>query len=154
MSSPRVSSTRSLRAEEGGTPPNGSVHTSNDIQERGGVGGLNQEENNRVPLKQRALPAHGIQSSEGGVTPDQDTKRGGHPPSSMRSQSTACRSGGEAGGAPPKQERTPLVRGLIQEMGGRQQDLQKFHTARQSVADGQDKRYGNIQELKRAHLPH
>ena len=40
--------------------------------------------------------AHGLQEREGGETTDQDRESG----------------------APPKQERAPFVRGMIQEMGG------------------------------------
>ena len=52
----------------------------------------------------------------------------GHPLSRVRSQCRAYRIGRvggghqeEEGGTPPEQARTPLVRGLIQEMGGNPQ---------------------------------
>ena len=40
------------------------------------------------------------------------------------------------GGAPPDQERTSILRGLIQKMGGSPQDLQRPHTSRRSGAEG------------------
>ena len=40
------------------------------------------------------------------------------------------------GGAPSKQDHTPFMRGLIQEMGGSPQDLQRPHTSRQSGVEG------------------
>ena len=72
-----------------------------------------------------------MQEREGGGT--NRARRRGHPLSSVCTQRTACWYGGEGGGAssspkerggsPPKQVRTPFVRGLIQEMGGNPQDL-------------------------------
>ena len=79
---------------------------------RGGGGDLEAKEG-ETP-EQRALPAHGMQEwGEVGVTPHQE---------------------GE-GGEPPKQKRTPSVRGLIQEMGGGPQDLQRLPTARRSGSE-------------------
>ena len=63
---------------------------------------------------------------------------------------------GGGGGAPPEQPRTPFVRGLNQEMGGKPQDLRRTPPPPQDEAEGKGKeqeiRTG--QETEGAHLPH
>ena len=84
---------------------------------------------------QRAHLVHSMQERKGG-NPQTRRKTKGHPPSIVRSQSTACRIGGRGGGPPTKrggeplnQERRTFMRGLIPEMGGSPQNLQRPPTA-------------------------
>ena len=60
-----------------------------------------------------------MQEREGGGTPNQE----------------------EEGGVPPKKQRTPLVRGLIQDMGGGASDLQRPPTTRRSGSEGKKRKW-------------
>ena len=85
------------------------------MQQKEGVGTPDQDAEGGGPPEQRAIPAHGMQ--ERGRWGDTPPSRWGW-------------------GATPNQERTPFVHGLIQEMGGSPQDLQRPHTAKRSGAEG------------------
>ena len=87
--------------EEEGAPPEQRTLSAHSMQGPGGGQTLTNIQ--RVPPEQHALPAHGVQGGGGedGAGPQPDRE----------------------GGAPPKQARTPFVRGLNQEMGVNPQDL-------------------------------
>ena len=97
-----------------GTPPYCIMHTLRTACRRG-IGGVTQTQRWKggTTPEQHALPAHGMQEREGGGG-NQERERG----------------------SPPEQERTPLVCGLIQEMGGGPQDLQRLPTARHRGSEG------------------
>ena len=108
--------------------------TAHGMQTREG-GDLDHGAEEGAPLKQCALPAHGMQErgGEGGRTPY--TK-------------------GE-GGTPPKQARSSFLQGLIQDMGGNPQDLSSPPTLRDEArGKGQEGRTREDPGSKRAHHPH
>ena len=86
-----------------------------------------------APPKQRALQSHGIhERGEVGGNPHQE---------------------GE-GGAPPKQECTPFMSVLIQDMGEAPKTFRDLTPPDEAVCKGQENRDGNWQESERSHLPH
>ena len=111
-----------------------------------------EEEGGNPSELQHAHPAQVMQDREGGGADLNDRMKGGQPSSSARAQHTRPahapstrqtgvgrgdpRTKGGGGGAPPKHERTPFVLGLIREMGGSPQDLQRPHTSRRSGVEG------------------
>ena len=89
-----------------------------------------EAEEEGAPPEQRALPAHGMHGRGGPLIPTNNQR---DPPEQRAPQAHGVQiRGGEIGagtqpegegGTPPEKARTPVVRGLNQEMGGNSQDL-------------------------------
>ena len=102
-----------------------------------------QEEEEGAPPEQRAIPVHGMQGR--GRTPNPKTASRGPseqcapPTHGMQGQGREGAGNIQPegkGGPPPNQARTPFLRGLIQEMGGKPQDLRSPPPPTQDEARG------------------